>query len=406
MIDEASIEKVLRPLIEVDTSNPPGENYGKLLKIVEEQVAPTGCEVQLLRPPEERVKELSKESENVAGERVNLVATLSRGQGKTVVLNGHIDVVPAVGEWTYPPFELTKKGKLWYGRGVSDMKGPLATLVLAFRELAENKRWNGKIILAATIDEEIGGYTGMGYLFEEGLVRGDYCIVADGDATNIVNAANGCLRIRVRFKGKAVHSSMNWRGVNAIEKAAKLATRLEKYNASLLKKRSKVHANADSGTTRLRPSVTTGVIRGGTKVNVVPDECVVEIDRRVIPEEDKAEAAEEFKGILKELAAKDKDFKYDLLIGGFHNAFITPPDNPLIKALKSSYRQVRGESCSVVGTLGCVDASYAARAGVPAAVFGASRIENNVHGLDEKVRIADLVSLGPIVEKTVLKLMR
>jgi len=406
MIDEANIEAILRPLVEVDTSNPPGKNYEKIAKIIEEQLAPTGCEVELLKPPRERVKELIKESEGIAGDRMNLVASLDRGEGETMILNGHTDVVPAVGDWTYPPFKLSKSGGEWYGRGVADMKGSLAALILAFRELAANGSWRGKLVLTATVDEEIGGYTGLAYLLDEQLVKGDYCIVGDGAATNITNAANGCLRFRVSFRGKAVHSSMNWRGINAIEKAARLITRLEGYNASLRDRKSKVPTNPEYGVDRLTPSLTVGLIRGGTKVNIVPDRCVVNIDRRVIPEEDKNKAIEEFEKILEEFEEKDKDFKYDLLIGGFHDSFHTPEDNELIKALSASYEEVKGERCRVLGTLGCVDAAYAAKHGISVAVFGASRVESNVHGLDERVRIADLVNFGHIVERTALKLMR
>ena len=406
-IDEASIEQILRPLIEVDTSNPPGKNYEKIVKIIEEQLAPTGCKIELPKPPQERVKELFRESEGVRGERVNLVATLDRGKGKTVILNGHMDVVPAPGAWTYPPFKLSKKDGMLYGRGVADMKGSLTVLILVFRRLAEDKSWKGKLVLTATVDEEIGGYTGLAYLFDEKLVKGDYCIVGDGAANNITNAANGCLRFRVSLRGKSVHSSMNWRGINAIDKAAHLITRLEEYNASLQKRKSKVPTNPDAGVDRLTPSLTVGLIRGGTKVNIVPDRCVVNIDRRVIPEEEKIKAIEEFEQILDELEKKDENFKYDLLIGGSHDSFHTPEDSEVVKTLRASYEEVKGEKCPAYGGLGCYDAAYAAKHGIPTAVLGVSRTaESNVHGIDERARISDLVDFGNIVEKTVLKLLK
>jgi len=406
MIEEADIETCLQQLIEVDTSNPPGRNYGKIVKVIEEQLITTGCVIKLIKPPKEKIVELIKNHEEVSGNRVNLIASLDRGDGKTVILNGHMDVVPAMGEWTYPPFKLSRKGKEWYGRGVADMKGPLAGLILVFREMAMKKNWKGKLILTATVDEEIGGSTGLAYLMEQGLVKGDYCIVGDGSATHITNAANGCLRFRVLFKGKAVHASMNWTGVNAIEKAARLIVRLERENMSLQKIRSKVPTSPEYGVDKLTPSLTVGLIKGGTKVNIVPDQCSLEVDRRVIPEENKSNAIQQFKNILQEFEVKDKEFKYDLQIGGLHDSFSTPEDSELIKALRHAYEEVKGERSTVLGGLGCYDAAHVAKHKVPVVVFGVSRPESNIHGIDERIKVQDLVNFNKIIEKTVIKLMK
>jgi succinyl-diaminopimelate desuccinylase len=406
MIDESSLEAILGPLIEVDTSNPPGKNYEQIVKVIEKQLAHIGCNIELVRTPEERVKELIKEAEGISGERVNLIASLERGKGKTVILNAHTDVVPAGDGWTHPPFKLSKKGREWHGRGVADDKGPLAMLILVFKELAENPDWQGRIVLAPTVDEEIGGHTGLAYLLDAGLLKGDCCIVGDGGIENITNAANGCLRFRVTLRGKAVHSSRNWMGVNAVEKGAKLTSRLGEYNTSLHGVKSKVPANPQTGVDWLTPSVTVGVVRGGTKVNIVPDRCVLEIDRRVIPEEDKAEEVIKFKNMLEEFRRGDEDFKYDIVVGGFHDSFYTPMDSEIVTTLSQVYREVTGREGRIFGTLACVDAAHVAKQGIPVAVFGASRVGSNIHGIDERVRIDDLKDFGLIVEKTVLRILR
>ena len=406
MIDESSLETTLRPLIEVDTSNPPGKNYGKIANVLKEQLASTDCEIKLVRTPRERLKELVKETEGTMGERVNLVATLDRGEGKTFILNAHVDVVPVGSGWTRPPFELTRTGREWYGRGVSDDKGPLAMLVLVFRELAKVSDWRGKIVLEATVDEEIGGYTGLGYLLDKGIINGNYCIVGDGEIDSITNASNGRLRFRVTIKGKSVHASMNWRGINAVEKAAKLITRLEAYNRVLNTRRSKVPTNPESGVEYLTPSLTVGLIRGGIKVNIVPDRCVIEADRRVIPEEKKPEAAREFEKILEEFKREDKYFNYELEVGGFHNSFYTPEDNELITTLSHAYEEVTKRKGRVLGGLGCYDASYVAKHNIPVLAFGASRVDSNVHGIDEHVKIDDLIDFGLIVKETILRMLK
>jgi len=405
MIAESSLEAILKPLIETDTSNPPGRNYQRICEIIKEQLEPAGCEIRLLKAPSERIKKLVGEAEGVSGERVNLVATLKKGEGKVLILNGHIDVVPATGSWTHPPFELTREGKYWYGRGVADMKGALAGLIKIVSDLSSNKNWSGTAILEAVCDEEIGGYTGTAYLHDAGLVRGDYCIVGDGNINHITNAANGCLRFRVVLRGKSVHSSMNWLGINAIEKASRLIALLEEYNSTLHQRKSKVPANPETGVDFVTPSITVGTIRGGTKVNIVPDECILEIDRRVSPEEDKGAAVAEFKRILDNLKASDKDFNYDLSTGGFHDSFKIPEDMEPIPTLREAYRKVTGTLCPIYGGLGCYDAAHVAKHGIPVAVLGTSRVESNVHGINERVRIRDVVSFTKIIEATTLKLL-
>lgn len=406
MIDESSLEAILRPLIEVDTSNPPGKNYKQIADILKEQLAPTGCEIEFVKTPTERYKELARKVRGTSGERVNLVATLDRGEGKTMIFNAHVDVVPASSGWTKPPFNLTRMKDEWYGRGVSDDKGPLAMFVLILRELAKTSGWRGKIILAATVDEEIGGYTGLGYLLDEGKIRGDYCIVGDGDIDSISNAANGCLRFIVTITGKSVHSSMNWMGINAVEKAAKLITRLEAYNKILNTRKSNVPTNPDKGVKYLTPSLTVGLIRGGIKVNIVPDNCMLEVDRRVIPEENKIEAIEEFEKILEEIKKEDKDFNYTLDIDGLHDSFYVREDDELITMACKVYEEVTKKNGRVLGTLGCLDTSYVAKRNIPALTFGVARVDSNIHGVDERVKIKDLIDFGRIVKETTQRLLK
>jgi len=406
MMDEASIQLILQPLIEVNTITPPGKNYKKIANIVKEQLLPTGCDIKIIKTPEKRVRELHQETDGILGERVNLVATLTRGEGKSIMLNAHVDVVPVGTGWTYPPFTLSKKDEKYFGRGVADDKGTLAMLILVFKELARDPNWKGSIVLTATVDEEIGDYTGLAYLLDQCIVTADYCIVGDGSIEYITNASNGCLRIRIIVHGKSVHSSMNWMGVNAIEKAARLITRLEKYNKALHTRKSKIPANPRSGVEWLTPSLTAGMINGGIKVNIIPDRCIIEIDRRVLPDEDKSAAVEEVKAILDELAIDDEEFHYDFFAGGFHDSWQTPETHELVTAMQSAFKKVLKKKVNVFGGLGCLDASYVAKHKIPVVNFGVSRIESRVHGVDECVYIKDLQDFGLIIKETILSLLQ
>ncbi|MBE0524480.1 MAG: M20/M25/M40 family metallo-hydrolase [Methanosarcinales archaeon] len=125
-------------------------------------------------------------------ERVNLSAFRDYGAEKTLLINTHLDVVPVGDGWTHPPFEVTAKDGLLFGRGVADSKGgpaALLTVLAAVDELDMSPAYN--LNIAMTTDEEVGPYSGLCHLADLGKLKADHFLSMDGDIDDITIAANG-----------------------------------------------------------------------------------------------------------------------------------------------------------------------------------------------------------------------
>lgn len=390
----------MEELVAFDTSVPPGKNYPEALKVCGERLERAGFSVEYPITPLEVARAHVRAGVQLEGERANMVARLVRGEPRrSLLLNAHIDVVPPGPNWTHDPFKLTAEGERLFGRGASDNKGSAAAITAAAIRLAQTRDWSGELIVALTCDEEIGGRSGLGYLVENGL-RPSAAIVGDGSIRTVGIAANGCMRFDIKVHGKAAHSSRNWLGVNAIEKAAKIVGALAELNRKLAARLSSVPADPESGATHLRPTVTVAGIRGGVKENVVPPLCEITVDRRLIPEERWEDAKAEVLRLLEELKASDPQLSYEVVFEPQnHFSYKVSPEEEIVKTYAQAWSSLTAQKPLIVGGLGCVDACYLAAKGVPVVTGGVSRAGNNVHSNDEFVLKSDLIAFSKIVEK-------
>jgi acetylornithine deacetylase/succinyl-diaminopimelate desuccinylase-like protein len=204
-----------------------------------------------------------------------LVRYESPGARRTVLFDVHQDTVPVEG-MTIDPFSPVVDGGRLYGRGSCDVKGGMTAMLLAFERLVRTRPVGAaSVVLVCTVDEEFT-HTGSSRLAitPHGA---DFAIVSEPTLLQVVNCHKGAVRWKVRTKGVACHSSTPHLGVNAIYRMAEVVRALA------------AHAGDLSGSTQHPvlgpPSLSVGRIEGGQSVNVVPDWCEVEIDRRVIPGE-------------------------------------------------------------------------------------------------------------------------
>ncbi len=404
IMSESPEARLLGELVAVDTSVPPGNNYRQALKVAGELLEANGFEVSYAVTPREDVQRILGASSKAEGERVNLVARLGSTPGKTLLLNSHIDVVPPGPNWSKNPFELIREGGKLYGRGASDNKGGVAAIVSAATRLSR-QNLKGNLIVALTCDEEIGGRTGLGYLLDQGLTA-DAAIVGDGGIKTVGVASNGCMRFKLKVLGRASHSSRNWLGVNAIEKASAAIQALAEHNAELSSRRSEVPADPESGVERLRPSLTVAQIWGGVKDNVVPPSCEIVVDRRLIPEEKWEDAKREIESILEKLARSNRDFKYELSFDRQnHFSFKVDRNAEIVTEYAEAWSSVTEERPLLVGGLGCVDSCYLAAKGVPVVTAGVGRSGNGAHSADEFVFEKDLQSFSAVVERAATRFL-
>lgn len=231
------------------------------------------------------------------GRPLNLVAQVGEGD-RSLMFNAHMDTV-ALGDlanWETNPLDPVERDGRIYGRGACDDKGSLAAMVAAFEAKLKDKTWQrqGKLVLAAVGGEERGG-VGTQLLIENG-VRADAAVV--GECTNLepVIAHKGALRLEVVTHGTLAHASEPEQGVNAIDAMAPLIIRLKSLSREVEKRLDPLCSHATL-------SVTT--IRGGVALNVVPDECGISIDRRLIPSETEQEAWREIEDALTAEAARE-----------------------------------------------------------------------------------------------------
>jgi len=225
----------------------------------------------------------------IAPGRDNLLAWYEApGSRRRILFDVHQDTVPADG-MTIPPFvPQISQGRL-YGRGSCDVKGSMAAMLSAFARLVrERPPGSASVVLACTVDEEFT-HTGSSRLAESNH-RAELAIVAEPTSLNLVHCHKGALRWKIRTTGVACHSSTPHLGVNAIFRMGRVLEILERYAASL--------AQADPDPILGPPSMSVGRIEGGQSVNVVPDWCEIEVDRRLIPGEDAATCLAEARTVL------------------------------------------------------------------------------------------------------------
>jgi acetylornithine deacetylase/succinyl-diaminopimelate desuccinylase family protein len=358
--------ELTRELIRINSENPPG-NEREIAKFIKDFLEDLKISTELIE---------------FEPNRFNAVASI--GSGKGLMLNGHMDTVPAGGNWKYNPFEgKIVNGKI-YGRGASDMKGGLAAILIAVKNLSKEK-FKKKLLLTFVADEEVA-LKGSEHLIKnrkEIFKNIKYGIMGECTDLRVRIAQKGIVQIKVKFKGKAAHGSKPELGDNAIYKATDFIQELKRLIEQLKKRRNII---LGSGT------INVGTINGGTKINVVPDFCNVEIDRRIIPGETPDYAIKQIRKILKKLK-----LKADIELGKSRLPLQLSKSLELIKILKSITKT------NLVGESGYTEAELFYRdAGVPCVSFGPG-ISELAHTANEYILIKNLKKATKIYEKIIRK---
>ena len=240
---------------------------------------------------------------NADGTKANLLATIGPMIAGGVVLSGHTDVVPIDGQpWSTDPFTLTQKGDRLLGRGTCDMKGFIALALAAAPELAA-ARLSRPVHLAFSYDEEIG-CLGAPHLIE--VIRNELpapAVVLVGEPTSMeaVNGHKGIATFHVAVTGREVHSSQPHLGVSAVMEAVTLMSSLTRLSARLMDE-----ADPASPFTPKGPTLTIGMVQGGTAHNILARECSFVFDLRTPGPRSPAEIIAPF---LAEAAAMDRALK-------------------------------------------------------------------------------------------------
>jgi acetylornithine deacetylase/succinyl-diaminopimelate desuccinylase family protein len=399
---EAETVALVQELVRIPTENP------KLAQIE------AGAEVVCQDVIEPRMKALgcSTERWEVYPGRPDVVGTLrGSGGGRSLIINGHIDVVPAgdLANWTRDPFSAEiADGKIW-GRGTVDMKGGIAAMLSAVKAVQQcGITLEGDLFLESVVDEETGG-PGTTQTVEHGYVA-DAAIVVEPTGLTINPVEGGLEWLRVVVRGVAGHSGNRYRtvhaggqgvAVNAIEKMAKILAAvqdLERHWGN-----TKKHPQLPAGITTINPGVMIGGTGGGengmpnvlTAVSTFPDYCSLELSLKYLPSEKTADVRTEFEDYISRVAAVDPwlrehppEIEWGIRGVSFPPAE-TSPDHPLLAVLSHAAETVTGKPAVHQGITGVTDLAWLAGAGIPGAIFGPGSL-GNAHGDNEFIGIADL----------------
>jgi succinyl-diaminopimelate desuccinylase len=280
----------------------------------------------------------------------------------TVVFHGHLDVVPARPEQFVPRTD----GDRLFGRGAYDMKGGLAAMMVATRDLARQESVRVHFVCVSDEESDEPTQRGSDYLVEQGYT-GDFAITGEPTDLHIGVQAKGVLAMRIEVNGKSAHGSTPWLGDNAVLKAIDVFRQIESLPFS-----------RESSEFFDRPSISLGRIMGGDAINKVPDLCMIDVDVRYLPGQDPERILEVVRAIPDVHVVKVF----------MREPAIVERSNPYVQLLASAVAEGTPAERISVGRDGASDAISFIEAGVPAVEFGPEGAGH--HGPEEWVSIPSL----------------
>src|SRR5271170_4079510 len=337
----------LAALVKVPTDNPPGDCAAHAVR-AKELLTDLGFAVEVHPVPAALVAAAGMKSVT------NLVVRHRFGDGPVIALNAHGDVVPPGLGWTHDPYgaavEDSKFGPVMYGRGVAVSKSDFATYafaLLALRDLAAREPLRGTVELHLTYDEEVSGQLGPKWLLDNDLSRPDYALAA-------------LYKHRPRLARRKSHST----GIKS-------------------------------------PTLNVGTIAGGFATNVVPDRVTLRIDRRVIPEESRAEVEAELRKLIAAAAKPFRGIKVETTTVLYAEPLAPQPGwERLSDPLRRHATRILKTKIPVKGVPLYTDARHYAARKIPIVLYGAGPrtiLEANAHNANENLRLNDLKAATKIV---------
>lgn len=410
---------MLRTLVGFASENP------NLLGDPEHQAAAREQELACQRRVADYLRDLGATVDQweIAPGRLDVVGSLASDRtGRSLMLNGHVDVVPAgdAAAWPHDPWDgVVEGGRLW-GRGSSDMKGGLVAglgALLALQRLGLSPQ--GPVLVESVVDEEVGG-PGT----REALARGyraDAVIVLEPTSGKLIPVEGGLEWLNVVVRGVAGHSAVRYKSVhaggrgtavNAIEKAAKILAAVQDYER--YRGNTKVHPLLPAGITTINPGVIAGGSGGGRDglpasmraYSNMADYCVLGLSLKYLPDESTAEVKRDFEAFIAAVAATDpwlRDNPPEIEWGVNGCAFPpcdTPIEHPFLQTLSGAFEEVAGPP-TWAGFEAVTDLAWLVEAGIPGVIYGPGSIDQ-AHGSTEYIELEDLYRATKVIALTIL----
>ncbi|MEL6920694.1 MAG: acetylornithine deacetylase/succinyl-diaminopimelate desuccinylase family protein [Pseudomonadota bacterium] len=389
-------------LVRFPTVNPPGDAYRPCAEFIARRLQTSGFECRYFVAEGEPGHTDKYPRVNVVGRREGT------RPGPTIHFNSHIDVVEPGHGWTYPPFDgVVSDGKI-YGRGTSDMKGGLATSIIAAEAfLAVFPDYPGAIEISGTVDEESGGYAGVGYLAKQGLFskpRVDHVIIPEPlNKDRICLGHRGVWWAEIETHGHIAHGSMPFLGDCAVRHMGAVMEAFERDLFPALDKKQTDMPVVPEGARR--STLNFNSIHGGQTNEHsglpspnVADSCKLTIDRRFLLEEDLSEVKAEVATILGRLKRERPKFDYSMRDIMEVLPTMTRRDAPVVQAVEAAIRDEFGKEPDFVISPGTYDQKHIARLGhLHDCIAYGPGILDLAHQPDEWIAIEDMVQSANVM---------
>ncbi|MEO8883585.1 MAG: acetylornithine deacetylase/succinyl-diaminopimelate desuccinylase family protein [Devosia sp.] len=400
-------------LVRIPTLNPPGEYYSDICAYLDTRLQAKGFLTELIR-----AKGTPGDSDKYP--RWNIIARREgRTPGECLHFNSHIDVVLAGQGWTFDPFGAELKDGKIYGRGTCDMKGGLATSIIAAEAFIDvYPDFSGAIEISGTADEETGGFGGVAYLAERGFFSPDrvqHVIIPEPlNKDRVCLGHRGVWWAEIETKGRIAHGSMPFLGDSAIRHMGAVLAEIEDTLYPALEKK---HTAMPVVPPQARQStMNINSLHGGLDEPeggftgfpspVVADSARMVIDRRYLIEESGAEVKQEIVDVLERVKSRRPTFRYELKEMWQVSPTLTDRQAPIVRAVSAAIGEVLGLAPEYVVSPGTYDQKHIDRIGkLKNCIAYGPGILDLAHQPDEYVAVDDMIDSAKVMALTLLQLL-
>lgn len=368
--DQAFAVSLAEALIRCNSANPPGGEREAAL-LLAEPLRRAGFAVQL---------------DEFEPNRCNLTATLGDPDHIGLLLQGHLDVVPAGDGWSRPPFVPAIENGRLYGRGSCDMKSGIAAMTAAALALARSGATLQKGLRLVFVADEEHENRGVKHWLDQNSPLAEAAVIGEPTGVQPQLGNKGYASYFVRTRGVSCHASRPERGVNAIYKMARAVLLLEEHAQAVAR-----HMDPHLGGAAL----SVGTIHGGEKINTVPDACVCEVERRVLPGETYEALGAELQSLLGDLAEVCPR-------GNFLPASLLDPHDPLVQDACGCIRAACGREPEIGVFTAGTEAAYFSQRGIPTLILGPGHLDQ-AHTVDEFAAVSEIMSCADVYYRLLCK---
>lgn len=367
-ISTDAIVEFHRGLVQIPSVNPPGDCV-EAIEYVRKPFDEAGFEIDII---------------DDGTNQPNLIAKYGPTDGKKLLINAHVDVVP-IGErsaWKFDPFGAEIEDGKVYGRGAGDDKASVtAQAIAALAVHSSGVPLKGQLIYTAVSDEESGGVHGA-QLVSEAYPDPDWAIVGEQTLNRVAIGEKGGAGVELIVHGKTAHGALPWEGANAIEGMAEVIVALRRELWPKLAHRTHWAFKPSSGSVNM--------IEGGVKANVVPDRASIYIDRRIVPGEDPEECRAEILAIAEQAIQNVPGCSVELdVVYPGKEASAADVNDPLVQAMIGA-NELIGANTEPTGFSMGTDGRFWNAKGVPTIIYGPGD-PSLAHIPDEWVGIEEMV---------------